>query len=140
MPKQPTTPPDPKTPDEAGPRANKMRRPNRLRGPDAPAPAAKGRQTVFVPKLLAEILPQPQRDNLPEEAQQVFVQAYNYGLEEYNDPEHALHLGWAAVHRHYDKVGSKWVEKPVGSTAHADAHDESSTESVVERLRKLHHR
>jgi len=138
MPNNPATPPDPKTPADATPRA-KMRRPNRLRGADAPAPAAKARQTAFVPKLLVEILPQPQRDNLPEEAQQLFVQAYNYGLEEYNDPEHALHLGWAAVHRHYDKVGRKWVEKSA-ATAHPDAHDEASTESVVERLRQLHHR
>jgi cation transport regulator ChaB len=139
MPNHPATPPDPNKPGEAAART-KMRRPNRLRGPDAPAGAAKGRQAAFVPKLLFEILSQPQRDTLPEAAQQLFVQAYNYGLEEYHDPEHALHLGWAAVHRHYDKVGSKWGEKPVAAAAHPDAHDESSTESVVERLRQLHHR
>jgi len=131
MPNDPTTPPDAQR--------SKMRRPNRLRGPDAPAAAAKARPSTFVPKLLAEILPEAVRDRLPEEAQQLFVQAYNYGLEEYNDPEHAGHLGWAAVHRHYDKVGGKWVEKPPEAKPHATPHDESA-EAVVERLKKLHHR
>src|SRR5579863_8884433 len=68
MPNHPATPPDPNKPGEAAART-KMRRPNRLRGPDAPAAAAKGRQAAFVPKLLFEILPQPQRDTLPEAAQ-----------------------------------------------------------------------
>jgi len=115
----------------------KVRKPNRLRGPAAPKPPAP-RHAAFVPKLLAEILPAGTRDTLPEEAQDLFVQGYNYGLEEYGDPERALHLGWAAVHRHFHKVGDRWV-------AQAPKQDElpqpnQSDDKIVERLRQLHHR
>jgi hypothetical protein len=116
----------------------KMRRPNRLRGRNAPPAAPTARQAGFVPKLLAEILPAAERDALPVEVQELFVQGYNYGLEEYGDPERALHLGWAAVHRHFDQVGKTWVAKP--AAAHAAAAPPHGDPDVAQRLRRLHNR
>jgi hypothetical protein len=125
----------PKTPEPARP---KMRRPNRLRGRNAPATAAPARHAGFVPKLLAEVLPASERDALPAEAQELFVQGYNYGLEEYGDPQRALHLGWAAVHRHFDQAGKAWVAKPAAAHDAAPAHHDAS--DVAERLRRRHNR
>ena len=116
----------------------KMRRPNRLRGPDAPEPIAR-QPSGFVPKLLGEILRREERDALPEAAQDLFVQAYNYGLEEYGDPRRALHLAWVAIQRHYDKVGATWVAKPAGPVVPSGPHEDPIA-SIADRLRKLHGR
>ena len=130
-----TPPKDP--PAGAQPVRPKMRRPNRLRGPDAPAAAAPARRAAFVPKLLVEILPAAERDAMPEEAQNLFVQGYNYGLEEYGDPERARHLGFAAVHRHFDQVGKTWVPKPEQHETPAPTHADAD---IAARLRRLHNR
>ncbi len=95
----------------------------------------------FVPRLAAEILPKDLRASLPEEAQEYFVQGYNYALQEYGDEARAQHLGWAAVHRHYDLVDGHWHAKPPsdidtkGETPHG-----VSGRSAVEQLRRLHRR
>jgi cation transport regulator ChaB len=126
------------TPTSKPATGRKMRRPNRLRGPGAAA-AKPARRATFVPKLLSEVLPEAVRNALPEEARDLFLQGYNYALEEYGDHERALHLGWAAVGRHYHKVGTQWLPKP------AEPHLQESTlphanPDVVERLRQLHDR
>ncbi len=133
------TPAQPTPPGATGSRP-KMRRPNRLRGPDAPAPAAPKNKT-FVPKLIGEILTQTERDNLPEEAQAFLVQGYNYALEEYGDPARALHLGWAAVQRHFHKVGQHWEPLPEhAQSAPPAAAPKPSDADIAERLKHLHHR
>lgn len=115
----------------------KMRRPSRVRGPDTPS-VKPPRHTTFVPKLLSEVLPEPERDLLPEDAQDLFLQGYNYGLEEYGDHERALHLGWASVSRHYHKVGTHWV--PILAASHDPAELKPDAPDITERLRHLHNR
>jgi cation transport regulator ChaB len=126
-----------KTPPAGGASRPKMRKPNRLRGPDAPAPRLPGRAT-FVPKLLVEVLPPAVRDDMPEEARDLFLQGYNYALEEYGDPERATHLGWAAVHRHFHRIGSAWVAQP--AQPHDMPEPKSADDRIVAGLRRLHHR
>ncbi len=71
----------------------------------------------------------------------MFVQGYNYGLEEYGDPERALHLGWASVQRHFHQVGQHW--EPNAAEPHheppAPTHGDADAD-VVARLKRLHNR
>lgn len=67
-------------------------------------------------------LPKGVRDNLPEKAQEIFLQAYNHAFEEYKNPssrkgnvsrEEVSHkVAWAAVKKSYQKnKNGIWVKK-----------------------------
>ena len=60
-------------------------------------------------------LPASVRDHLPEHAQDIFRAAFNSAYAEHaNDPrqeEAAFRIAWAAVKKHYEKVGSRWLAK-----------------------------
>jgi cation transport regulator ChaB len=109
------------------------------------AQAGRGRQKArpagFVPRLAAEIVSGDLRASLPEKAQEYFVQGYNYALQEYGDEARAHHLGWAAVHRHYEVVDGRWHAKPPpGIEMTVESSHGVSGQSAVERLRRLHRR
>lgn len=68
-------------------------------------------------------LPDSVRDNLPEHALEIFLEAYNSALEQYDKPgkrkpgvsreETASRVAWAAVKKKYEKhqATGKWQEK-----------------------------
>ena len=66
-------------------------------------------------------LPDAVRSNLPEDAQEIYKEAFNNAWEEYKDPEDrrgdasreetAHRVTWAAVKQRFEKRGGQWVEK-----------------------------
>jgi cation transport regulator len=62
-----------------------------------------------------EDLPRSVRDHLPLEAQEMFRKVFNNAWREYSDrgldevEALAFRVAWAAVKRHYRKIGSDWV-------------------------------
>lgn len=66
-------------------------------------------------------LPKQVRDNLPENAQEVYRKAFNSAWDQYEDPddrrgdasreETAHRVAWAAVKESYEKQGERWVKK-----------------------------
>lgn len=66
-------------------------------------------------------LPERVRNNLPEHAQHIYMEAYNNAEKQYRDPskrtrggtleEVCNRVAWAAVKREYKKQGDKWVRK-----------------------------
>lgn len=66
-------------------------------------------------------LPERVRDDLPEDAQELFREAYNSAYEEYQSPEErwnddsreetARRVAWEVVEEEYEKVGEEWVRK-----------------------------
>ena len=61
-------------------------------------------------------LPSAVRDHLPAHAQDIFREAFNHALTEYDEGEGAaFRVAWSAVKRGYEKVGSDWVRKPARS-------------------------
>ena len=70
---------------------------------------------MLVPYSTNFDLPASVRGHLPEHAQDIFRAAFNSAYEEHtNDPrqeEAAFRIAWAAVKKHYEKVGSRWVAR-----------------------------
>ncbi|MCL2452409.1 MAG: ChaB family protein [Alphaproteobacteria bacterium] len=68
-----------------------------------------------MPYASNEDLPPSVRSHLPPHAQDIFRAAFNNAFEEYGaDPlgeEIAFRVAWAAVKKHYHKIGSEWVPK-----------------------------
>ncbi len=66
-------------------------------------------------------LPDRVRDHLPEQAQDIYREAFNSAWEQYKDPgerkedasreETAHKVAWAAVKHQYEKVGEAWKPK-----------------------------
>jgi len=56
-------------------------------------------------------LPLPIR-KLPEEAQKIYLKAFNAGFEKFDgDESKAAQYAWGAVKQSYRKVNGKWVKK-----------------------------
>lgn len=76
-----------------------------------------------MPYRRASDLPKAVRDNLPEHAQEIYREAYNSALEQYDKPgerrgdasleETASRVAWAAVKKKYEKDEDtgRWLEK-----------------------------
>lgn len=66
-------------------------------------------------------LPPSVRTHLPEHAQEIFLEAFNHAWQEYAEPwrrrpgtsleETAHRVAWAAVKRHYVKLGDRWLPR-----------------------------
>ncbi len=57
-------------------------------------------------------LPDQIKDNLPRQAQEIWMEAYNSALSEYGEEETAAKVAWAAVKNKYKKSESgEWSEK-----------------------------
>ncbi|HKT19285.1 MAG TPA: ChaB family protein [Stellaceae bacterium] len=60
------------------------------------------------------------REQLPEHAQDIYRAAFNNAWDEYAarpDREAIAHrVAWAAVKRHYRKLGGRWVARALGGT------------------------
>ena len=68
-----------------------------------------------MPFLLNEELPASVRRHLPDDAQTVYREVFNhaYSLEGATYEEHAHRVAWAAVKRRYEKIGERWVARPL---------------------------
>lgn len=63
-----------------------------------------------MPYSTNEDLPPSVRAHLPPHAQDIFRAAFNNAWESYGGREAtAFRIAWAAVKRHYRKVGDEWV-------------------------------
>ena len=61
--------------------------------------------------------PDSVRKSLPEEAQDIYLGAYNSAWEQYARPEDRRgKVAWAAVKQQYRKRGDRWVRKPDDSS------------------------
>lgn len=66
-------------------------------------------------------LPKGVRNNLPNDAQKIFLETFNNAHKTYRDPEKrrgsdsaddaARKVAWSAVKKKYKKEGENWVEK-----------------------------
>lgn len=58
-------------------------------------------------------LPDSVRDNLPKHAQEIYKEAFNSALDQYDSEERAHRVAWGAVKKSYkkDKKSGKWVSK-----------------------------
>jgi cation transport regulator len=55
-------------------------------------------------------LPASVRNHLPPHAQDIFREAFNHALDQYDgDDARAFRVAWAAVKRQYSKVDGQWV-------------------------------
>jgi cation transport regulator len=65
-----------------------------------------------MPYAINEDLPPSVRDHLPSHAQDIFRAAFNSAYDDHRgDPrqeEAAFRIAWAAVKKHYHKVGARW--------------------------------
>jgi cation transport regulator len=69
-------------------------------------------------------LPDPIRNNLPPQAQRIFVKAFNHAYAELEPGEEevsAFKIGWSAVKKSYIKLNGKWRLK-ANSSAHKGGH------------------
>jgi cation transport regulator len=76
-----------------------------------------------VPYRRTNDLPKAVRDHLPEHAQEIYLEAYNSALKQYDQPderrgdasleETASRVAWAAVKKKYEKDedSGRWLEK-----------------------------
>lgn len=68
-----------------------------------------------MPYARNEDLPPSVRNHLPNHAQDIFRSAFDAAFAEHSgDPrqeEAAFRIAWAAVKKHYKKVGADWVPK-----------------------------
>ena len=65
-----------------------------------------------MPYARNDALPESVRAHLPEHAQDIFREAFNHALTEYEDEQRAFRVAWAAVKHRYEKgPGGTWVEK-----------------------------
>ncbi|HIA91681.1 TPA: cation transporter [Candidatus Saccharibacteria bacterium] len=56
-------------------------------------------------------LPDQVKDNLPHHAQEIYKEAYNSALEQYDDEQRSHQTAWAAVKNKYHKnQDGEWVE------------------------------
>lgn len=59
-------------------------------------------------------LPPGVKNNLPEQAQEIYRKAFNNAWEQYKDKDNreqvAHKVAWSAVEKKYHKVGDKWEE------------------------------
>jgi len=63
-----------------------------------------------MPYLSNEDLPMSVRAHLPEHAQDIFRAAFNSAWDRYGGRDDvARRIAWAAVKRHYHKLGKDWV-------------------------------
>lgn len=69
-------------------------------------------------------LPKSVRDNLPEHAQEIYLEAFNSAWQQYKDAEDrrdpqdsreevAHKVAWSAVKQSYEKVKDRWVKKKI---------------------------
>jgi cation transport regulator len=59
-----------------------------------------------------EELPPAVRRNLPPHAQDIFRAAFNHAFDQHRGNEAtAFRIAWAAVKKHYKKVGAEWVQR-----------------------------
>jgi cation transport regulator len=69
----------------------------------------------IVPYFSNDDLPPRVRLHLPEHAQDIFREAFNHAWQQYaDDPrqeEIAHRVGWAAVKKVYEKLGTEWVPR-----------------------------
>jgi cation transport regulator len=58
-------------------------------------------------------LPQPIRNSLPKEAQEIFKQAFNHSYEKYSASDEIIcfKIAWSAVKKRYEKDGDRWVRR-----------------------------
>jgi cation transport regulator len=57
-------------------------------------------------------LPDSVKDNLPGHAKEIFKEAFNSALDEYNKEETAFKVAWSAVKKKYEKNNDgDWVKK-----------------------------
>ncbi|MBI4219330.1 MAG: ChaB family protein [Chloroflexi bacterium] len=66
-------------------------------------------------------LPDSVKNNLPQKAQEIYMEAYNSAWDRYDKPEErrgdatredtAHKVAWAAVKQKYEKQGDRWVQK-----------------------------
>lgn len=57
-------------------------------------------------------LPSRVKDNLPENAQEIFKDAFNNAEKEYHKEESAFRVAWSAVKHEYEKgTDGKWHKK-----------------------------
>lgn len=56
-------------------------------------------------------LPENIRENLPSHAQEIYKEAFNNALKQYDSEETAFKVAWAAVKEKYEKQGDEWVKK-----------------------------
>lgn len=67
-----------------------------------------------MPYSSIEQLPPHVRNHLPEDAQKIFVSAFNNAydqLEAGEDEVQAFKIAWSAVKRKYEKRNGRWVRK-----------------------------
>lgn len=58
-------------------------------------------------------LPQPIRNSLPTEAQEIFKQAFNSSYAKYSAEDELIcfKIAWSAVKKRYEKSGDRWVRR-----------------------------
>jgi cation transport regulator len=62
-----------------------------------------------MPYASTDDLPDSVRLHLPPHAREIFVAAFNNAWDEYGgDEQRCFRIAWAAVKRHYHKVGDEW--------------------------------
>jgi cation transport regulator len=65
-----------------------------------------------MPYLSNEELPPSVRVHLPPHAQDIYRQAFNHAWQQYGEVEATAHrVAWAAVKRHYVKIGARWIRR-----------------------------
>ena len=68
-----------------------------------------------MPYSSVQELPKGVKENLPQHAQEIYKEAYNNALDEYEDrdePEQVAHrVAWAAVKQKYEKHNGNWRKK-----------------------------
>lgn len=58
-------------------------------------------------------LPDSVKNHLPKHAQEIFLAAFNNGVEEYDEEETAFKVAWSAVKHKYEKgEDGNWHKKP----------------------------
>ena len=69
-----------------------------------------------MPYAKNQYLPPAVREHLPAHAQDVFREAFNHALTEYDEGDGvAFRVAWSAVKRRYAKIGTEWVRTAEGS-------------------------
>lgn len=65
-----------------------------------------------MPYRSTEELPDSVKDHLPSHAQEIFKEAFNSAVQEYDKEETAFKVAWSAVKQKYEKgKDGDWVQK-----------------------------
>lgn len=66
-----------------------------------------------MPYATNDALPPPLRHHLPEEAQDIYREAFNHAYGTYGADREAIahRVAWAAVKRKYGKVDGEWIRR-----------------------------